>query len=480
MPKRYLPLLIGLFAFIYYLALSAKTYTWVFASSDSGDWLATANWWMVPQPYGSPLYIILNRLIGLLPGSQPLNLTILLSSLPSAITVVLVYLIVKYLTNKVSIAVISSLVLLGSAIFLSQSTVLEQYTLATMFLTAATYSYVKGNRMLTMILLGLGSAVHIFIGTLLIGWIIAEWSNWKVWLKPAVAYGLIVGVSYSFILFLMAIDTPRLLAGGLNPNSIISYFTTTTGAILGQLSIFEAPTRLLYVGALILMSFGLALIPITLSLKRPIRKPVILLSGIAVITLWYYGTNIDPAAWTFITFASPALAIVCGIGLHRMRPHYKYVVALGAIVLLVLNGMFLNANILTNADPRASAYRQELQNLPDNSIVLVMPGAYSLGLFYAISEGKDLVPLVYLYVDEWKFYDYQIWVQDNYNVLILPSTLDTIEANLKTSPIYFAGSPNATYPIEPALKLEDIDSIYITEVLGLTGLPPEPVFRRIQ
>ncbi len=478
--KKYLPLLIGLFAFIYYLTLSAKTYTWVFASSDSGDWLATANWWMVPQPYGSPLYIILNRLVGLLPGGQPLNITILLSSLPSAITVVLVYLIVKRLVGKVSIALISSLVLLGSAVFLSQSTVLEEYALATMFLTAAIYAYVRGNRMLTMVLLGLGSAVHIFVGTLLIAWIITEWRSWRQWLKPTLAYGAIVGVSYSFILLLMALDTPKLLAGGMNSHSIVSYFTTTTGAILGQLSLFEAPTRLLYLGTIILTSFSLALIPITFSLKRPTMKPIVLLSGITVITLWYYGTNIDPTAWTFIMFASPALAILGGLGLAKLTPRYKYTVALGAVVLLLLNGVFLNANILTTTDPRASAYRQELQNLPDNSIVLVMPGAYSLGLFYAMSEGKDLVPLVYHYVDDWNFIDYQTWIQNNYNVSILPSTLDTIEANLKTSLIYFAGSPNVDYPIEPALRLNDIGNTYITEVLGLTELLPELEFRRIQ
>lgn len=470
--KKYLPYLIGAVSLSYLIVLSAKTYTWVFVSSDSGDWLACANRWMVPQPYGSPLYIALCRLVGLLPGSQPLNLTILLSCLPSDITIVLIYLIVKHLTNKTSLAIVSSLVLLGSAVFLSQSTVLEEYALAAMFLTAATYAYVKGNKMLTVVLLGLGTAVHIFIGTLLLAWLIAEWKSWRQWLKPAIVYGVTVGVSYSFILLLMVLDTPRLLAGGLNAHSLISYLTVTTGAILGQLSLFEAPTRLLYLSSLVLASLGLALIPIGFSWQKPITRTTVLLVGITLITLWYYGTNIDPMAWPFIAFASPALAILCGLGLARMRPYHKYIVALGAVILLLLNGVFLNANTLTNIDPRASTYRQELQSLPDGSIVLATPGAYSLGLFYVINEGKDLVPLIY--VDNWKFYDYQAWLQDNYDITVLPSTLDTIEANLKDTPSYFVGSPNINYSIKSALELESIGNIYIEEITGLTGLPPEP------
>ncbi len=488
--KKYTPLLLGALALAYYILLSAKTYTWVFLSGDSGDWLATANWWMVPQPYGSPLYIILCRLVGLLPGSQPLNLTILLSCLPSAITVTLVYLIVKHLTNKISIALISALVLLGSAVFLSQSTVLEEYAIATMFLAAALYAYIRGNRWETVVLLGLGTAVHIFIGVLAVAWVVVEGKEWKLWLKPVGLFAIIVGASYSFILLLMYMDTPRLLAGGLSPYSIRFYWTVTTGAILGQLSLSEAPTRLLYLSGLMVVSFGLALVPICSSWKRPVSKLVILLSGMTVLTLWYYGTNLDPAAWTFITFASPALAILCGLGLYKLAPRYKYAVALGALVLILVNGLFLNANLLTNADPQASTYRQELQNLPDNSIVLTTPGTYSLGLFYAMSEGKDLVPLIYHYIDSWGFYDYGLWLNQTYELetyeITSPgfhrwkSTLELVGECLDIkAPIYFAGSPDITYPIEPALTLEPVGSkVYLRRITALTGVPPEPDFIR--
>jgi len=489
--KKYVPLLIGLFAFAYYTILSAKTFTWVFLSGDSGDWLACANWWMTPQPYGSPLYIILCRLIGLLPGSQPLNITILLSCLPSAITVALVYLIVKHLTNKSSIALVSALVLLGSAVFLSQSTVLEEYAIATMFLTGTLYAYVKGNKWQTVILLGLGTAVHVFVGTLAIAWMIVEWREWRQWLKPAALFITIVGVSYSFILLLMFMDTPRLLAGGLNLHSIQFYWTVTTGAILGQLSLSEAPTRLLILSSLMIASFGLALIPVVSSWRKPITKITVLLSGIVLLTLWYYGTNLDPAAWTFITLASPALCILCGLGLYKISSHYKYVIALGAVALILVNGVFLNANILTTADPQAATYKQELMSLPEGSLVLTTPGTYSLGLFYAMSTDKPLVPLIYRYIDEWQFYDYGLWLSQNYNIetrrtpiTTLPglhdwkSTLEIIEDNLDRG-VYFAGSPDVTYPIEPALVLEPVgSSIYLRRVVGLTGLPPEPEFRR--
>ena len=58
---------IGGISFIYLMVLSAKSYTWVFASEDAADWLASSILWFVPQPVGSPLYILLGHAINVLP-----------------------------------------------------------------------------------------------------------------------------------------------------------------------------------------------------------------------------------------------------------------------------------------------------------------------------------------------------------------------------------------------------------------------------
>jgi len=467
--KKYMPLIIGVVAFAYYAILSAKTYTWVFISSDSGDWLAASNWWFVPQPYGSPLYILLGHLLNAFPGDLVIKMTLLLSVLPSAVTVILVYLIVKRLTNNIKVATVSSFVLLGSAIFLTQSTVLEIYALATMLLVLGFWTYLNDRRYLTAICWGLGVSVHVFVLGAILFWLIIEWRRY---LKPLLTTTVpIVAVFYGFILALMYLDTPRLLAGGLNVYSLKQYMFVTTGAILGQLSIFEAPKRLLLTAQLLLMSFGVALVPLVKSIKKPIAKPIAVMLGIILWTFWYQITCIDPASWTFITYASPFIAILIGLGLSRLgRVHLKYVAA-GALILIITNGIVLSANQLTNEKPLATDYYNALQELPDGSIVLVNPGSYSLGLFYVISEGKDLSPLVYPYRDDWKFVDYENWFRNNYVINTGPSTLDTVELNLGN--IYYADSPGRHSNIRQSLVLEDTKWTQIKRIVGLTGLEPE-------
>ncbi len=473
---------IFLVALTYYAALSAKSYTWVFISGDSGDWLAASNWWMVPQPYGSPLYILLGQLLNAFPGDLVVKMTIGLSVIPSAVTVMLVYLIVQRLTHNKAIAVASVLVLLGSAIFLSQSTVLEEYALATMLLTLGFWTYINDHRYWTALCWGLGVSIHVFVLGAVLFWLIIEWRNY---LKPFVLVTLpIVTVLYGFILLLMYLDTPRLLAGGLNLYSLQQYLFVTAGAILGQLSVFEAPKRLLFTAQLVMMSFGLALIPLTKSVRKPIPKSTAVMLGVILWTLWFQITNLDSSAWTFITYASPFVAILVGLGLSRLSTaHLKYVVA-GALVLVVVNGAALNANILTSARPLATSYYDALQELPDKSIVLCNPGTYSLGLFYVMSEGKDLVPLVYPYLDNWEFRDYSDWLGRNYlqNIQVgLISgwdTLTVIEYALNVDrDVYYADSPWRHSDIRQSLVLEDTEWTQITKVTGLTGLEPEPVIK---
>ena len=488
-----LPITIWIFLLstIYYGVLSAKTYTWVFISSDSGDWLAASNMWLVPQPYGSPLYILLGQFLNLFPGDLVIKMTIILSVIPSAVTVMLIYLIVRKMTNKQGIAVASSLVLLGSAIFLTQSTILEEYALTTMLLTLSFWTYINNRRLLTALCWGLAVAIHVFVLGAILFWLIIEWRRYT---KPLMVVTLpLVAVFYGFILLLMYLDTPRLLAGGLNVYSLKQYLTVTTGAILGQLSMFDAPKRLLLTSQLLLMSFGVASVPLLKSIKKPISKPIAVMLGIILWTYWYQITNIDVASWTFITYASPSIAILVGIGLSHMKVFHLKVVVVGALILIVVNGMFLNANKLTNEKPLATDYYEALQALPDGSIVLASSGSHSLGLYYAMSEGKDLVPLIYPYLDDWEFWDYYTWLQNNYDYrhsnkdrgIIEPSTFDTIAANIYTTllepgyegrgvEVYYASTPWRQSDTRRCLVLEDTEWTQIKKVTGLTGLEPEP------
>jgi hypothetical protein len=400
--------------------LSAKEYTWLFASGDSGDWLAASNWWIVPQPYGSPLYIVLGHFLDLFPGDLVIKMTIMLSCLPAAITVTLVYLIVKHLTKKESIAIISSVVLLGAGIFLTQATVLEQYSLAVMFVALAYYFYLKNKKWLVALSLGLGSANHILVIPLALIWLAVERKQWRTWLKSIPIYLMVGILPYSLILWLMTTDSPPLLAGnGLSFGGLNSYLGSTS--VFGSLSIYALPERTLDFLALIVMSFGLAIIPIWLAFKRPWAMPIKILVVTIAFPIWYYLTCLDPTGWTFLAYSCPFIAIGVGAGLTKVKKEYmvKAVVA-SAVLLIMVNIAFLNAGLLAKEEPKAMEYYNEVWEIPDGSAVVTNRGGFeSMALFYAMSEGKDLVPIFFTdwnYENDALYDSYIDWINNHYSI----------------------------------------------------------------
>lgn len=418
MLKKYNAVFIGALSFLYYIFLSAKTYTWLYSSGDSGDWLAASNMWIVPQPFGSPLYILLGHLVNSIEGNLPVLMTVLLSCLPSAITVALVYLITKHFTNKDGYAITASLCLLGCSIFLTQSTILEEYALAVMFTVLGYYFYLKDRKALAVIALGLGSAVHIVVIPITVLWLAVEYKNWRQWFKLIPFYVLFGLVPYMLILWLFTIDTIPFLANGLSLEALNAY--TGSSSVVGTLSLFDSPERLLAFVSLIIMSFGLALIPFIKGLNTKVNYCKCAILAI-LFPMWYYLTCLDPTTWTFMMYACPFIAIFIGIGMSRISSDkLKTAVIIGALLLVILNSVFLNASNLVKTDKYDTAmeYYNELMSLPDGSAVVINRGGFEgMSLFYVISEGKDLIPVFftnYGYEDNILYQNYLEWINYKY------------------------------------------------------------------
>lgn len=231
---------------------------------------------------------------------------------------------------------------------------------------------------------------------------------------------------------------------------------------------------------LLLMSFGLALVPLVVALRRPISRTVLILLAIVVWTLWYHVTCADYASWTFITYMSPAVAILAGLGLSKLSTTHLQYVMVGALILATCNAYFLSADRLATENPLARSYYDALWALSDNAVVVTTAGSYSMGLTYVISEGKELVPLIYPYMEEWEFDDYYIWLDSNYPN-IEKGTFNTIETNLAAGvPVYYADSPGRQSTIRRCFELEDTVRFQLKEIVGLTGLPPEPVVQEVR
>lgn len=424
-------------SFAYYALLSAKTWNWLFASQDSGDWLAGAIWWMNVQPFGSPLFVLLGKLVySIMPDNLVVGMTLLLSALPASITVAVTYLIAKKLTGQRLYGFISALVLLGAAIFLTQATILEEYAIASMFVTLALWSYINDKKKLTVLFLGLGSAIHVIVVFIAIIWLCLHLKQIKVWLKHLYIYVAVGLLPYLLVPAMMYLPTPKLLAGNLSLESFNSYLGSSS--TIGSISWYEFLFRVPQAVGIFAVSLGLALIPLIFGLrKKSFNKPLYMMAVTICFGLWLYLTNTDPSTWTFMCFSLPMITVLVSIGLQNLPAKHTVLVFSSAVVLITVNAFFLNANILAQQYPVATNFERAVKNLPDGSaIVTCSGGPYGLGTIYLMAQGKDVVPIYYTgqepdnkvyasesdkanmtaYVKDARYTDYKAWIAEHYQI----------------------------------------------------------------
>lgn len=447
--EKYTPLILFGLSLIYYVTLSAKTWTWTFVSQDSGDWLASAQMWFTPQPYGSPLYIFLAKAVNIIPGDLVFNMTFFLSCIPGAVVIALTYMIAKELTRDHVISFIVGLVMLGCAILLTQSTVVEEYALSAMFIFLAFYYYIKNDKKAWLFMLACGLAVHVILGLLALVWLALEWRNRSEWLRHLWVILLVGVLPYSYLIVTMGTDTPRLIGGGLSLASINTWLGSTS--TIATMSAVEAPERLIQASGVLISAFAFALIPLYTGIKNRnldgINPQKIQLHRVCfallLVVAFLYVTNRDYTTWTFLTFGLPCFVVFISHGLKMTSQNPKLAVFLGALMLLVLNSLFLNANQITNENPLATEYESALMSLEDNSAVITPRGcATGLGLAYVLSNGKELAPIL-LYpskekVDEVVYNDYLDWLERDYGISG-DNTLELVKSALdQNRKVYFS------------------------------------------
>jgi len=396
-------------------------------------------------------------------------MTILLSALPSAVTVGLVYAILEPYTS-LKVRLVCCCLMLGSTIFLAEATILGYHNLAVMLIVLTYYLYDR-HKTWAAITAGLAIGVHPISVPILGLWLLVRRE-----VKPALIAAGVAAVCYSVIVILMWLPTPPLLAGKLSLHTLTQYFTQTSHAIVGQLSIFEAPKRLWLTTELLLLSFGPGIILLGYALRKPYSVLAVSHLSTIIFVLWYFFTCMDVMTWTYLTFAVPSAIILVGIGLTRASFHWKAVVCYG-MLLVILNSTFMNANTLTNENPTARNYINELSQIPQDSIVVTTAGACSLGLFYYIaSHDTNIEPLVYPYLEYPNYFpteDYKSYLITKYRELNYNSTLTAIQDALEHNiPVYYPNYPETGPALTPCLILESSRE-GVVRVIGLTGREPK-------
>jgi hypothetical protein len=121
---------------------------------------------------------------------------------------------------------------------------------------------------------------------------------------------------------------------------------------------------------------------------------MLVLAVTVLFILWLYLTDSDPGTWHFLPIAFPLIMVFVAIGLNKMTKINRRIVFSSACVLILVNGIFLNANVLANQHPYATNYESQLKSLPDGSYVVCNSGGdYGLDNYYVMASGKDIRPI---------------------------------------------------------------------------------------
>lgn len=332
------------------------------------------------------------RFLSLFPGDDVIKLTVAMAVIPGAVTVTLVYFIAKYLTGSVKLGVVASLVLLGATVYLTQTTVVEQYALTAMLTTFAFWFHVQGKKGWTLAFLGLTTATHAIGVAFTLVWLAVHWDQRREWFKLSYIYALTGILPYGLILAMMADpNVPKLTAGGLSIGSILN-FCFGNQTISNSLALVEVPRRLSEMGRIMLITFGVALVPLVKGVWDTRAKIAL---GIIGFTAWFWLTTLFPSVWKWMSFAIPIMTVYVAVGLTKLPKWHTVLVIICALSLVGVNAVHMNTNTLAHEEPLAVEVYEGLRNLPDGAAVMSSRGgAYGFALFYVISEGKDLVPLM--------------------------------------------------------------------------------------
>ncbi len=133
------PFFVGIGSFILFLLFQAQG----IYGGDSGDLVVAAFAAGVPHPPGYPLYTFLGFLLTRLPIFTVAWRVGLLSSVPHALTVVLVYLVVFRLTKQWIISLFSAAILVGNYLFFLYSVTPEVFALFDFFLVLLVYLLIE-------------------------------------------------------------------------------------------------------------------------------------------------------------------------------------------------------------------------------------------------------------------------------------------------------------------------------------------------
>ncbi len=440
--------------------------TFMCKAADSVGYLYSAKYLYPSYHTSPPLYLLVSHLFLMIPIGTDAWRMALVSVFSSMGACLFIYLILRrLLPDKKWYALLGVLIYGTSALVICQTIVVQTYATVCMLASGTYYFAIQKKWKLVGLMLGIGLAVHLLMGFVLLivismyrGANKGYWNlrqNWK-----AIAIMLSFGIFYLYIPLTnrppyMWFPSPEQV------NPFLAFITDTISTIdfvVGSLAIWDFPKRILDTLGIIGVSIGIiTIVPIVYYFKhnKMLKNP---LFWLAIFPIVLFATELDMNTYDYMMVSVPFLAIITCLGLDAMDYRFgsimryaKRMETFRVVVFLTIIGFgIFNFNYFDlgrTLDPNMSTarlYYSEFAKIPDGAIF--MPN----------------------YAMEWEaIYKYNA----DYNKHIYPICMDILPSQnyreqLRKDGIKFTDSTNPNYSIMGRETAQSIvasnDNVWVT------------------
>lgn len=351
------------------LNMCAPDKTWINTDSDGIHYTYAAENLMPSHKGSAPLYLLLGNLFLRLPFGTEFWRMALISVISGAIASTFILLIIKHHIHNKWYAIIGALIYGGSALAISQNTIVECYPLVTAVCLGVYYFCLKSKWLTASILIGVAGAIHPTSILITIPLLIAYRKELVTWRR--------LGVMALFVLFYLYVPLtnrpPYMWVSSNSTGGIFGFIrdsVDTAIMLTGRLAIYDFPKRVLDTGGLILLNFAVVgVIPLIFAFKNNWKRNV--LFWMAVIPTLYFLVDISPQTVVYMQPSIAFGAIAVGIGLSKLNKKWTDITLICALILLCFNSFYFD--IGKNLDKNLSAtqyYEEELDKVPDGQILM--------------------------------------------------------------------------------------------------------------
>jgi hypothetical protein len=367
--------------------------TWINTDSDGAHYILSAKYMGVAHNTSAPLFLLLGRLFLWLPiGSEAWRMGII-SVLATTVAAIFIYKVVKvHLEGKSRwYALIASVIYGGSALVITQSTIIETYALSTCLSVMAYYFCIQKRWLVASIMMGLVIAIHPLF--FLMTWFVLVIAYKELRTKKLVI------ITWAFLLFYLYIPITNIygnVPSMWGNTSAVGFLRNNFGTmwmLAGGLSLYDIPKRVIDTISIMGISMGVGLIVVvSYFIKQRTWRSKLL--WLFVIPIFYFIINLSAETYVYMIPSIAFGSIAVGIALSKLKLKYVYATGIVAIVLMSFNANYMD--IGRTLDPNMSAqefYDNELPKIEDGGIFLGGGWTWAIVYLYNKEEGRNIIPI---------------------------------------------------------------------------------------